>query len=304
MILGDITIASILQEELDALRGDQRLIADLFSQAPPEVQDRARRYFADAVKNPISIRQGFSGDPPKNAVIAIVLAGETEEHTPIGGFVNEGPEQNDDLSALLIKYKGEHDGLVTVDKTADKIYSSVLLYNDQPVTEEEFSYNLGDFSTLQLLADQINTNTVYEAIVSTIFTMRPPTDLEGGKYQFHALIPVLPSDWDLRSATFFRASWVITAASQNVNETLWIHAFIKWALLRRRIDMEEEGIGSAQISGGDFETASEWLKNWPTMYMRAVMLSAIYAAHYVYRNPMVEVTHSDVNLSVPPSYLE
>lgn len=305
MIIGDMAIAAILQEELDELRGDQRAIADLFSQAPPAIQERARRYFMDPEHNPITIRQGFLTEPPKNPMIVITLAGEQEEYTPIGGHVGEGPTPDTDLSAIQINYEGLNTGEITIDKAAEKIYATVNRPgSNQPIPSEQFNYSLTSVDTLQLLVDAINTNPVYSAIASTAFAERPPVDLQGGQYGFKELIPVLPSDWDKRSATYFRATWLISILSTNVNETLWIHTFVKWALLRRRIDLELEGIGGAQLSGGDFEPASEWLKNWPNVFVRGVMLSGLYSADYVDRMPMSEVKYADVHLSVPPSYLE
>lgn len=304
MLIGDITIASILQEELDELRGDQRAIADLFAQAPPEVQDKARRYFSNP-DTTITIRQGFSGEAPKNAIIAVVLAGEQEDYTPIGGHVDEGFDPDINLAAMHVRYSGNNVGQVIIDKASNTIYSLVVVPGGiQPVGSEMFSYALGDYATIQLLADAINTQPLYTVSVSNLFSSRPPGDLQSGKYDFGILIPLLPSDWNDRSATFFRATWVISALSTNVNETLWLHAFIKWALLRRRIDLEFEGIMSAQLSGGDFEPASEWLKNWPNVFVRGVMLSGMYSAQYVERTPVTEIKYADVQLTVPPSYLE
>lgn len=306
MLIGDITIATVLTEELIALRADARAQADLFSNAPPEVQESARKYFSDP-RNKIDIRQGFSTEVPKNPTIVIVLAGEEEGYTPIGGSVASGyDDQDEDRLAITLHYTGAYAAKAILDVAAGELRTEVYDPNSNVATRvpaEEFVLKLSDYASLTLLASAINAITNYSADLVTAFAslstdllFRAELDWINDGY----LLYIVPSVYGEVGGTFFRGTWKITAMSVNANITLWLHAFIKWALLRRRIYLEISGMLSAQLAGGDFEPAPEWIANNDVaVFARGVLLTAVYFAQFVERSDVEIIKSTDVHESVP-----
>lgn len=307
MLIGDITIAKVLTEELIALRSDARAQADLFSNAPLEVQESARKYFSDP-RNKIDIRQGFSTEVPKNPTIVIVLAGEEEGYTPIGGSVASGyDDQDEDRLAITLYYTGTNKAKAILDVASGELRTEV--YNPYSsvstrVPTEEFVLKLSDYASLTLLTNAINAITNYSAdlvtafaSLSTDFMFRAELDwINDDGYSLY----IAPSVYGEVGGTFFRGTWKITAMSVNSNITLWLHAFTKWALLKRRIDLEVSGMLSAQLAGGDFEPVPEWVAtNDVAVFARGVLLTAIYFAQFVERSDVEIIKSTDVHEFVP-----
>jgi hypothetical protein len=302
VLIGDITIATVLTTSLAELRADARAQADLLAGAPANVKEAARKFFTDP-KNKIDIRMGFTTEVPKNPQIVIVLAGEEETNTPIGGHADAGYEEYDaDRTALTVHYTGQHVAKLQIDVVRGVIRTEIYDLGNpvlHRVETEEFSLNLDDYATITLLADAINAITNYSVDVETDFAALDPTLLERKDLAYiNDGLPLLvvPKVWGELGGTFFRGTWKITALSINANITLWLHAFIKWALLKERIGLEMAGLQSAQLAGGDFEPAPEWVQNNDVaVFARGVLLTAYYFAQFADRSDAVIIKYTDVH---------
>lgn len=302
MLVGDVLLAEVLAAELVQLRTDSRAQADLFSQAPPDVQESARRYFTDT-RNKIDIRQGFTTEPPKNAMIVILLAGEEESNTPLGGVIDEGYEENATRNVITMTYQGAYSATAVVDTNQGVLRTEVLdRYNQKSPTripEEEFSLPLANYASMTLLRDAINTKTGYTAEVNPDYASLATTELQQQKVpqlEFGESLTINPKTWGEEGGTLFRATWKITAMSLNANVTLWLHAFVKWALLKARIQLEIQGLHAAQLAGGDFEPVPEWIANNDVaVFSRGVLLTAFYAAQFIERTDVAPIKYTDVH---------
>lgn len=311
MLVGDVLIAEVLAASLVQLRTDSRAQADLFAQAPPDVQESARRFFTDT-RNKIDIRQGFTTEPPKNPMIVIVLAGEEETNTPLGGVIDEGYEESVSRDVLTINYSGLYSATVFVDKEQGVLYTEVTdLFNQTNPTRiptEEFNLTLVDYASFTLLRDAINSIEGYTAEVNPDYASLNTTEMNSQKVQhleFGGNLTLNPKTWGDEGGTLFRATWKITAMSLNANVTLWLHAFVKWALLKARIQLEIQGLHAAQLAGGDFEPVPEWIANNDVaMFSRGVLLTAIYAAQFIERTDVVPIKYTDVYVSPRVGFID
>jgi hypothetical protein len=306
VLVGDILIAEVLAASLAVLRHDSRAQADLFAQAPPDVQESARKFFSD-VRNKIDIRQGFTTEPPKNAMIVILLAGEEETNTPLGGVIDEGYEENVTRDALTITYQGIYSATAVLAPEQGVLRTEVIdrfnQKNPTRIPEEEFSLTLANYASLTLLRDAINSIQGYAAEVNPDYASLAPSELNRQKVdqiEFGGALTLNPTVWGEEGGTLFRGTWKITAMSLNANVTLWLHAFIKWALLKARIQLEIQGLHAAQLAGGDFEPVPEWMANNDVaVFSRGVLLTAIYAAQFVDRTDVTPIKYTDVHEYVP-----
>lgn len=313
MIVGDVLIARLLRQDLAYLRSDSRAIQDLVEHAPEEVQDSVRKYFSDP-RNQVEIRQGFTTNPPTTPQIVIVLAGEEESNTPIGGVLQEGYWPTDvERIALTMEYTGpdNHRVRAVVDTFQGVLLTEVYNTGDSVMRrayDQELHIDLTTTPTVTDLVGVINGYPNYEAAVVEGYegTETNTIDRQIAKWleEGPTGITIIPSTWGSTKGTMFRSTWKITAVATNANVTIWLQAFIKWCMLRHRIDMDYLGLHAAQMAGGDFEPAPEWLQinADAVVYLRGVILTAEYIAQYTDRYDAVNIKTTDVFMDTPDPY--
>ena len=292
MLVADTLLVTTLRRELELVRRDPGLQDDLLEFAEPATRAEVLGYLCDQ-RHPVEVRLGYPVEPPRAPLIAVLMAGETEVDQPLDLLFAEY-DAPDDPAGLRVRYRGA----ATAAVAAVRGGQLQLVAWRETARVDEAALDLQAYPTLAALAAAVPAP--WEATADAAVAGLAPARLvpQAADVLRGEALSAEGRRRLVRRGTWLAASWKIVALAPNATVATWLQAFVKWALLRRRGELQQQGLVSQQLAGGDFEPVPEALPDF--LYARGTMLHAQYAVTYIETLPSAPLAGAAVQPRFAP----
>jgi hypothetical protein len=237
------TLNQIIDTRLKYLKDNVDIVDRIFANTTLTMRNRLKEYISG---NKVKTIKGFPRDPAQLPSYVILLGGEQEDESSIGGFMDDDEEYVETVNATETQKIISHEGFLSI-KTDKKPIHEVtsITYNGEVFYDDSFEISYPEKGEVLLYFGEAGGE------VSVDFSYKSQgTELYG---------------------TMFNSQYRVETWTTNGDLTVMLYHLLKWIFLTARDELAESGLVKQTLGGMDFEPSPEYFPEF--VYRRAMTFS-------------------------------